>query len=82
MTTIVIEDNIPLPARTVERDQKHPAHSLNAGQSYFLEGGDFAKTSAAVRALGKRVGKTFEIRRATKGDGDAAVEGVRVWRTA
>ena len=83
MTTVTIDDNIPLPEITTStRKPRHPAHLLGVNQSYFAEGADLTAVKASISAIGRRTDKKFVALEWSQGEGEAAVSGVRVWRSA
>lgn len=75
---IQIEDGIPAPFYSGTRGppEVYPWAQLEVGQSFFVPGAKSRPLSATCCKAGKRHGRTFCARPATK-DG---VEGVRVWR--
>lgn len=73
---IQIEDGIPLPSNARGRRESYPWADLGLTESFFAPGANRGSMHSACQRAGKRYGRRFISRPATK-DG---VEGVRVWR--
>lgn len=68
---IVIEKNIPVPARVTGKRSKYPWQQMEIGDSFFTE-------SNAIRALISTRHKVYPARYKYANEGN----GVRVWRIA
>lgn len=72
--TIIIEDNIPLPRRTVGRKTKYPLDQLEVGQSFVVPAKSPRRMASYAYTRGKKIGRRFAVRNVGSG--------VRVWRVA